>query len=197
MYSVDPGVKVSKFIIDRTGLAEAVFIGGLFHDCFYYSDSVLKEVKNKSEFEQFNILRHENPAFSREKAESISFSDRSNRVKYACEEFCKIAEKTGKKYLSKLVREGFLNLHELTPQEAKTLVLQKQGQTDFNLFDNNCEWCKCNTAVLHDHHYPTPKSKGGVEVVSICPNCHYEFHFVEKTKFYKATETFLDLMEKN
>lgn len=40
-----------------------------------------------------------------------------------------------------------------------------------------CEWCKIRTTVLHEHHYPVPKSKGGDATVSICPNCHHEFHY--------------------
>lgn len=39
-----------------------------------------------------------------------------------------------------------------------------------------CGWCGINTLVLHEHHYPIPRSQDGTKTVSICPNCHYEFH---------------------
>ena len=46
--------------------------------------------------------------------------------------------------------------------------------------DTVCEWCNCKTVVLHKHHYPIPKSEGGTKTVSICPNCHHEFHYFSK-----------------
>lgn len=42
-----------------------------------------------------------------------------------------------------------------------------------------CQWCNGYALVLHKHHYPIPKSKGGTETVNICPNCHYGFHYLE------------------
>ena len=58
-------------------------------------------------------------------------------------------------------------------EQCKKEVLKKEG-------DKVCEWCGGKTHVLHEHHYPIPRSKGGTETVSICPNCHYEFHYLEK-----------------
>lgn len=39
-----------------------------------------------------------------------------------------------------------------------------------------CEWCGRECYILHEHHFPIPKRKGGTETVSICPDCHYTFH---------------------
>ena len=48
----------------------------------------------------------------------------------------------------------------------------------FNNGDLTCEWCGTKTFMLNSHHYPIPKSQGGKKVVHICPNCHYEFHYL-------------------
>ena len=42
-----------------------------------------------------------------------------------------------------------------------------------------CNWCGGKSIVLQKHHYPIPRAKGGTEIVSICPNCHYGFHYLE------------------
>lgn len=51
-----------------------------------------------------------------------------------------------------------------------------------------CKWCKIYTAVLHEHHYPIPRSEGGTETVGICPNCHQEFHSSENVIKINLTE---------
>lgn len=42
-----------------------------------------------------------------------------------------------------------------------------------------CKWCGGKSIVLQKHHYPIPRAKGGTETVSVCPNCHYGFHYLE------------------
>ena len=59
-------------------------------------------------------------------------------------------------------------------EEAKELVLQRKGK------GKACEWCGIKTFALQEHHYPIPKSKGGDKTVSICPNCHAEYHLILK-----------------
>ena len=46
-----------------------------------------------------------------------------------------------------------------------------------------CEWCRKPSITLQDHHFPIPKSKGGEEVVRICPNCHYGYHYMESNRY--------------
>lgn len=41
-----------------------------------------------------------------------------------------------------------------------------------------CDWCCGTSFVLHSHHYPKKKSCGGETTVNICPNCHYEYHYL-------------------
>ena len=59
-------------------------------------------------------------------------------------------------------------------EQAKELVLQRKGQGE------KCEWCGTKTFALQQHHYPIPRSKGGNKTVSICPNCHSEYHLILK-----------------
>jgi phage replication O-like protein O len=39
-----------------------------------------------------------------------------------------------------------------------------------------CVWCQGTTIKLHKHHFPISRASGGEETISICPNCHVEFH---------------------
>lgn len=55
-----------------------------------------------------------------------------------------------------------------------------------------CDWCQSQTFCPHDHHYPVPKFKGGTETISICPNCHSEFHFLEKS--HSFTQKFVSIV---
>ena len=61
-----------------------------------------------------------------------------------------------------------------SPEEAKriTISLKNTGK--------RCEWCGKRNYILHEHHYPIPKSKGGTETVLICPNCHSTYHSILK-----------------
>jgi hypothetical protein len=47
---------------------------------------------------------------------------------------------------------------------------------------NICEWCGRESYILHKHHFPIPKSKGGTNTVNICPNCHSTFHAIYKSE---------------
>lgn len=70
-----------------------------------------------------------------------------------------------------------------TPQEIKDMVTTRRQVEDKGspLYSNGkqCEWCEVFFPVLDSHHYPKPKSKGGKEIVDICPNCHQLFHYFE------------------
>ncbi len=61
-------------------------------------------------------------------------------------------------------------------KEIKELMLSNLNNGGYK-----CEWCGNKTNIIHEHHYPVPKRLGGTDTVSICPNCHYEFHFYEHT----------------
>ncbi len=57
-------------------------------------------------------------------------------------------------------------------------ILDKRNSfNNLGIGKKQCEWCGVNTFILHKHHYPILKEKGGKKIVNICPNCHHEFHF--------------------
>ena len=70
---------------------------------------------------------------------------------------------------NKLIKLGLMS-KEYTSQDIKKLTIEMGGT------GNKCEWCGNLSPVLHEHHYPIPKHKGGTEKVNICPNCHYTYH---------------------
>ena len=43
-----------------------------------------------------------------------------------------------------------------------------------------CEWCHIAINVLIKHHFPIQHKNSGKKVVTICPNCHAEYHYYEK-----------------
>lgn len=57
-----------------------------------------------------------------------------------------------------------------TPSVVKQIVIEHRNDGYV------CEWCGQKSYLLHKHHYPIPKSKGGVKTVNICPNCHCAYH---------------------
>lgn len=61
-------------------------------------------------------------------------------------------------------------------------ILKNKNMKNIGIGDKVCNWCGCNTLKLHKHHYPISRKDGGTETVSICPNCHNEFHY---NSFYR------------
>lgn len=60
-------------------------------------------------------------------------------------------------------------------------LLKSKNMSGLGFGNLVCEWCKVKTTVLNNHHYPILKSKGGTETISICSNCHNEFHYYTNT----------------
>jgi hypothetical protein len=75
-------------------------------------------------------------------------------------------------------------------------ICQSRKPWQFNpttdLHYERCSWCASPTVILHDHHYPIPRFEGGTDTVSICPQCHGEYHFLNDNKFYRPTLHLLD-----
>jgi hypothetical protein len=100
-------------------------------------------------------------------------------------ERCKMSVDSVIKARHDLIAAGALTMQEaMLPSEAKLVLEQKtpQGRAILS-FSAMCEWRGCYTAVLHSHHYPTPKSEGGTDTVRICPNCHTGYHALTRQTF--------------
>lgn len=104
--------------------------------------------------------------------------------------------KVSQKHLDRLMELDLLIKEELTSEQIKSIMTRKSPQSfnqfDIDIFNETCEWCQSTTAHLHGHHYPTPKKLGGTKVVSICPNCHSEFHSLEHIAAYSLTRKVLE-----
>lgn len=81
--------------------------------------------------------------------------------------------------LKTLSEKGFL-----TKETISDYKILKQMTIDRTNGNKVCEWCKCTTTSLHNHHYPKPKSQGGKKTVSICPNCHQHFHDLQRENIF-------------
>lgn len=89
----------------------------------------------------------------------------------------KVKKETVSRLIKSLVNKGYISLID-----NKEIVsdLKSKNLSGLGFGKEICEWCNIYTSVLHSHHYPVPKSKGGVNTVEICPNCHHEFHYYQR-----------------
>ena len=71
-----------------------------------------------------------------------------------------------------LTKLGILDIRKLSPQELKDFCIKNSHKGSV------CEWCGQESFILHSHHYPVLKSKGGTKTVNICPNCHSTYHYL-------------------
>lgn len=93
------------------------------------------------------------------------------------------------KWLKQLEEKNLVNVES---EEDIVNILIAKHMKGLGFGSKVCIWCGVYTSVLHEHHYPIPKSKGGTEIVSICPNCHHEFHYHEKTIKLNLNESELE-----
>lgn len=90
----------------------------------------------------------------------------------------RVSDNTIYEWLHGLVNQGYVFV---SGEKDIVSKLKKKNMKNLGFGGEVCEWCEVTTSVLHKHHHPVPKSKGGKEVVGICPNCHHEFHYHSKT----------------
>lgn len=110
--------------------------------------------------------------------------------------FGQIRQKTGissdetiNSAIKQLVSESYISVErcEVDPYEAAAKIQTKVPQY-FQDGNMTCEWCKCKTLALQKHHYPIAAKDGGNDTISICANCHFEYHvLVDKTSYWLGT----------
>lgn len=90
-----------------------------------------------------------------------------------------MSPRTARRLMRDLEVAGLVEAQQLLrPEAAVKLLCEKPSIGGLAIGEAVCSWCAVRTAVLERHHYPIPRSKGGTETVSICPNCHTEYHFL-------------------
>lgn len=74
------------------------------------------------------------------------------------------------KSISELIKKGYLrNIANFTDEETY-MMLNKKNSKD------GCLFCGYDKTSLDEHHYPIRQKDKGVLTISLCPNCHREFH---------------------
>lgn len=90
------------------------------------------------------------------------------------------------KWMKELVNKNYIEIPE---NENIVTELKNKRMSGLGFGNKICSWCEVKTSVLHEHHYPIPKCKGGKSVVNICPNCHHEYHYCERNIKLLITES--------
>ena len=107
-------------------------------------------------------------------------------------EWCNSTKQGVQKNLKSLVEKGLLIKEDVIVNSADIVdLLKNKNMRGLGVGSSTCQWCEVNTSILHEHHYPIPKSKGGTETVAICPNCHHEFHSMSDIPKYKVNTEIL------
>jgi len=99
-----------------------------------------------------------------------------------------------RKHWKYLFKFGYAEEYNLTEDEVIAILKSKTPQN----FPNSvkyCDWCKGTSCLLHFHHYPMKKSKGGQQTINVCASCHCEFHFLLDNKQYRLTKEIQDQIE--
>lgn len=117
---------------------------------------------------------------------------KSKTVNGISEAVCEVAPKRSiQQALSSLASRGWLIRTWATPEQISLALRQKTPQ-QFPMASLQCDWCKGTTIALQEHHHPIPRKDGGTSTVSICANCHFEFHQMQGCAIYEASDLLID-----
>ena len=83
-----------------------------------------------------------------------------------------IAKPQISKTISRLKEKGFLIEKNIPTDKEIFNVLNKVNS------DNGCTFCGYTGIAIDDHHYPIRRKDGGKKTISLCANCHREFHYL-------------------
>jgi hypothetical protein len=109
--------------------------------------------------------------------EIVSLCNDLGSCTYSNDYFSKLFDtnkETVSRWLSNLQKNQYI---EIIKEVGIVDKLKQKNLQGLGFGTEICLWCKIKTSVLHQHHYPVPKSEGGTETVGICPNCHHEYHY--------------------
>lgn len=93
-------------------------------------------------------------------------------------------EETIARKIKFLIANNYIKTKKLDP-ETKLNILKTKNLKGLGIGDYVCPCCNCRTFVLHEHHYPIPKHLGGKETILLCPNCHYEYHYLDNLQIFE------------
>lgn len=73
--------------------------------------------------------------------------------------------------ISNLIKKDYL-YSKIKYSDTEVFEILSKGTT----YKNGCILCGYTKSTLDEHHYPIRAKDGGVKTISICANCHREFH---------------------
>ena len=92
--------------------------------------------------------------------------------------------------MRRLIKSGYISKNNLKPEEIKSLCTQKSNIIHILSGYDKCDWCGCRSITMNEHHYPIRANAGGEDVVLICPDCHYSYHYIESNSYLIDTSKF-------
>lgn len=75
----------------------------------------------------------------------------------------------------------------VSPNEIVNILKTKIPQ-HFPMGNDLCNWCNGRTLKLQAHHFPIAEKDGGTDTVTICANCHFEYHILADIPRYRLNE---------
>lgn len=113
---------------------------------------------NPYEFQLLNILINQKGV--------ISLSEITKKVTFSKAKILRT--------LTDLEKDGYIKTSKkISDYEAFNIL--KNGK---ELHKKGCLFCGYNKCFLDEHHYPIRAKDNGSETISICSNCHREFHYI-------------------
>lgn len=109
------------------------------------------------EFQILNILINEK--------DILSLSDICKKVSFSKSKVIKT--------ISCIEKKGYITIQEKISDLTAYSMLK-----DTNIHKTGCLFCGYNKSFLDEHHYPIRAKDGGTNTISICSNCHREFHYI-------------------
>lgn len=98
--------------------------------------------------------------------------------------YLNINEKSISYLLKRLIKKEYIKkLSNYTYKEVFDILSKGYSH------ENGCIICGYSKSTLDEHHYPVRAKNGGNETISICANCHREFHEIaDYNRHLKFTE---------
>ena len=93
-----------------------------------------------------------------------------DKLKFA--EYYNVSRRSISILLDLLIDKGYITITKGNDKE----IFNKLNR--LNDRSGGCLFCGYRKSFAHKHHYPIRKADGGTETISICPNCHSEFHLL-------------------
>lgn len=113
----------------------------------------------------------------------------------------KLTKRQIKNSIDLMSKAGILCIGGLSKEKIISNLKGKRVQKytteiDSAIHINMCTWCKSETIITHSHHHETHAKDGGETTITLCPNCHSDYHYLLNVKIYRFNLSSLTIMAK-